>query len=121
MAKSIFCGIKSEIFHNALMRALKNDTVDVSKEMQGLENEFGMLTLRDIMHEMIRQQVLNIISEKFMTTYRGTYNIDKRYDNWRNLVELDMCNDLWKWIDCSCPFAVEDIDFGCCDTKWNII
>lgn len=125
MATANQCNLKTEIFNEALMRAVKNNVSDVPKEMSGLEDESGNITFRNVMHEMIRQEVQGIMLEKYYLKYGNMEEAQPEYDKWCDLASLDMYNDLWKWIDNACPFAIDDPDcvelFGFCDTCWNKI
>lgn len=125
MSDALVCRLKTEIFNEALLRAVRDEESDVPKEVQGLEDEFGNVTFRTTMHEMIRHEVQGIILEKYCRKYRDTEKAQKEYDLWCDLASLDMYNDLWKWIDNACPFAIEDSDcielFGFSDTNWNKI
>lgn len=120
------CNLKTEIFNEALLRAVANKDYDVPKEMSGFEDENGNITFRDVMHNMIRIEVQGIMLEKYCIKYNGdTDKAQPEYDKWCDLASLDMYNDLWKWIDNACPFAIDDPDcielFGFCDTNWNKI
>lgn len=125
MAMANVCNLKTEIFNEALSRAVRNNISDVTKEMDGLEDEFGNVTFRNVMHEMIRQEVQGIMLEKYYLKYGNMEKAQSEYDKWCDLVSLDMYNDLWKWIDDACPFAIDDPDcielFRFCDTNWNKI
>lgn len=125
MSTANTCNLKTEIFNEALLRAVRNKECDVPKEMDGLEDEFGNITFRNVMHEMIRIEVQGIMFEKYCLKYQNAEKAQKEYDLWCDLASLDMYNDLWKWIDNACPFAIEDSDcielFGFCDTNWNKI
>jgi hypothetical protein len=63
--------------------------------------------------------------EKYFLKYGDMEKAQPEYDKWCDLASLDMYNDLWKWIDNACPFAIDDPDcielFGFCDTNWNKI
>ena len=114
MAMANECNLKTEIFNEALLRAVRNNEYNVLKEMDGFEDENGNITFRDVM------------LEKYCIKYNGdTDKAQEEYDMWCVLASLDMYNDLWKWIDNACPFAIEDSDcielFGFCDTNWNKI
>lgn len=123
MAMANVCNLKTEIFNEALLRAVKNNISDVPREMNGLEDEFGNITFRNVMHEMIRQEVQGIMLEKYYLKYGDMEKAQPEYDKWCDLASLDMYNDLWKWIDNACPFAIDDPDcielLGFCDTNWN--
>ena len=126
MSTANVCNLKTEIFNEALLRAVRDGESDVPKEVQGLEDEFGNVTFRTTMHEMIRHEVQGIMLEKYCIKYNGnTEKAQEEYDLWCDLASLDMYNDLWKWIDNACPFAIDDPDcielFGFCDTNWNKI
>ena len=125
MAMANQCNLKTEIFNEALMRAVRNNMSDVPKEMDGLEDEFGNITFRNVMLEMIRIEVQSIMLEKYFLKYSDMEKAQPEYDKWCDLASLDMYNDLWKWIDNACPFAIDDPDcielFGFCDTNWNKI
>lgn len=125
MSMANVCNLKTEIFNEALLRAVKNNISDVTKEMQGLEDEFGNVTFRNVMHEMIRQEVQSIMLEKYFLEYGDMEKAQPEYDKWCDLASLDMYEDLWKWIDSGCPFAFDDPDcvelFGFNDTNWNKI
>jgi hypothetical protein len=116
---------KVEIFQAAFLRAM-NDDYDVPSEMEGLEDENGRITFKDVMHNMIRIEAQGIILEKYYNKYNG--NIEKaqeEYDLWCDLASLDMYNDLWKWLENGCPFAISDADcietLGFTNTNWNKI
>lgn len=125
MAMANACNLKTEIFNEALLRAVRNNMSDVPSEMNGLEDEFGNVTFRNVMHEMIRIEVQGIMLEKYYIKYGDMEKAQPEYDKWCDLASLDMYNDLWKWIDNGCPFAIEDSDcielFGFDDTNWNKI
>lgn len=125
MAMANACNLKTEIFNEALLRAVRNNLSDVPKEMNGLEDEFGNITFRNVMHEMIRIEVQGIMLEKYYLKYGDMEKAQPEYDKWCDLASLDMYNDLWKWIDNGCPFAIDDPDcielFGFDDTNWNKI
>lgn len=126
MAMANVCNLKTEIFNEALMRAVRNNEYNVPSEMDGLEDENGNITFRNVMHNMIRIEVQGIMLEKYCIKYDGdTEKAQEEYDLWCDLASLDMYSDLWKWIDCACPFAIDDPDcvelFGFCDTNWNKI
>lgn len=125
MAMANVCNLKTEIFNEALLRAVRNNMSDVPSEMNGLEDEFGNVTFRNVMHEMIRIEVQSIMLEKYYLKYGDMEKAQPEYDKWCDLASLDMYNDLWKWIDNGCPFAVDDSDcielFGFNDTNWNKI
>ena len=125
MAMANVCNLKTEIFNEALLRAVRNNMSDVPKEMDGLEDEFGNITFRNVMHEMIRQEVQGIMLEKYCIKYQNIDRAQEEYGKWCDLASLDMYNDLWKWIDNACPFAIDDPDcielFGFCNTNWNKI
>ena len=125
MAMANVCNLKTEIFNEALLRAVKNNISDVTKEMQGLEDEFGNVTFRNVMHEMIRQEVQGIMLEKYFIKYGDMDKATPEYDKWCDLASEDMYDDLWKWIDNACPFAFDDPDcielFGFNNTNWNKI
>lgn len=125
MSMANVCNLKTEIFNEALLRAVKNNISDVAKEMQGLEDEFGNITFRNVMHEMIRQEVQGIMLEKYFLKYGSIDMATPEYDKWCDLASEDMYDDLWKWIDNACPFAIDDPDcvelFGFNDTNWNKI
>ena len=125
MAMANQCNLKTEIFNEALLRAVRNNEYNVLKEMDGLEDENGNITFRDVMHNMIRIEAQGIMLEKYYLKYGDMDKATPEYDLWCDLASLDMYNDLWKWIDNACPFAIEDSDcielFGFCDTNWNKI
>jgi len=125
MSMANVCNLKTEIFNEALLRAVKNNISDVPKEMNELEDEFGNITFRNVMHEMIRQEVQGIMLEKYFLKYGDMDKAQPEYDKWCDLASLDMYEDLWKWIDNACPFAIDDPDcvelFGFNDTNWNKI
>ena len=125
MSDALVCRLKTEIFNEALLRAVRDGESDVPKEVQGLEDEFGNVTFRTTMHEMIRHEVQGIILEKYCRKYQDTEKAQKEYDLWCDLASEYMYDDLWKWIDNACPFAIEDSDcielFGFNDTNWNKI
>ena len=125
MAMANVCNLKTEIFNEALMRAVRNKDYNVPSEMDGLEDENGNITFRDVMHNMIRIEAQGIMLEKYYLKYGDMEKAQPEYDKWCDLASLDMYNDLWKWIDNACPFAIEDSDcielFGFCDTNWNKI
>lgn len=125
MAMANVCNLKTEIFNEALLRAVRNNMSDVPKEMNGLEDEFGNITFRNVMHEMIRIEVQGIMLEKYYLKYGDMEKAQPEYDKWCDFASLDMYNDLWKWIDNGCPFAIDDSDcielFGFNDTNWNKI
>lgn len=125
MGNANACNLKTEIFNEALLRAVRNNISDVPKEMNGMEDEFGNITFRNIMHEMIRQEVQGIILEKYYIKYGDMDKVTPLYDEWCDLASEDMYDDLWKWIDNGCPFALDDkdcielLEFN--DTNWNQI
>ena len=116
---------KTEIFNEALLRAVRNSTSDVLSEMSGMEDDSGKLKFRNVMHEMIRQEVQNIIYEKYLHKYSDEDIADDDYDEWCDTVGIDMYDDLWKWIDNGCPFGLSDEDcielFGFNNTNWHKI
>ena len=99
---------KTEIFNKAFMKALHNGE-DVRLELDGFESP---LSLRTVMHEMIRHEVQNIIYDKCFS--------DEEYEKWCDSPKCTaMYNDLWKWIDGTCPIAIENEDFDFCDVDWT--
>lgn len=126
MAMANVCNLKTEIFNEALLRAVRNNEYNVPSEMDGLEDENGNITFRNVMHNMIRIEAQGIMLEKYYLKHNGDVEkAQEEYNLWCDLASLDMYNDLWKWIDNACPFAIEDSDcielFGFCDTNWNKI
>ena len=120
------CNLKTEIFNEALLRAVKNKDTNILNEIQGMEDEEGKISFETVMHEMIRQEAQGIIYEKYCLKYPNNEGeAIKQYDEWCDGPCQDMYNDLWKWIDNACPFAIDDPDcielFGFCDTNWNKI
>ena len=116
---------KTEIFNEALLRAVRNSTSDVLSEMSGMEDDSGKLNFRNVMHEMIRQEVQAIIYEKYLHKYSDEDIADDNYDEWCDKVDIHMYNDLWKWIDNGCPSGLSDEKcielFGFSNTNWHKI
>ena len=105
---------KTEIFNAAFVRALR-EVEDVRCELDGFDSP---LSLRTVMHEMIRHEVQNILYEEYFS--------DEEYERWCESPNcLAMYNDLWKWIDHACPFGIEDQDaveiLGFSDIDWTRI
>lgn len=103
---------KTEIFHNAFMQALKN-RLDVKNEMDGFEDENDTYSFRTVLHEMIRQQVQDIIYHMYYE------DDDDAYDEWCDGPCEDMYDDLWKWIDAGMPFGCEDDALEFSETEWH--
>lgn len=126
MGNALVCNLKTEVFNEALLRAVRDKESNVLKEVQGLEDENGNVSFRTTMHEMIRHEVQGIILEKyFHKCHNDEDEATKEYDLWCDLASGYMYDDLWKWIDNACPFAIEDSDcielFGFNNTSWNKI
>lgn len=92
---------KTTIFMDAYKAALRNP--NVLSETEGYVED-GKLSMRTIMHEMIRQEVQNII-------YKMNFqDDDDSYDEWCDCESAYMYHDLFCWIDHGCPFDIEDED-----------
>lgn len=104
---------KTTIFEEAYSLALKGG-IDVISECDGLQNDLGRLDMRTVMHEMIRQQVLNVVWT-LMSKDKSMKEMPSAFDAWRDLCELDMCKDLWTWIDSGLLLSDDILS----DMGWN--